>query len=154
MKGRFHPSTNDHDNLPPGHPIESNKINGHASNIGEHAWHVRHHKLYGQGVVWMRCGGATPYDLPERESARRASVVGKAGRCQRCPASTEDTPLPCSQDRTSCCPGSLTTHIFSLPTNQGEILNGFVGINAGHPTPTESSIGVEIKQYDIQARSA
>ena len=34
----------------------------------------------------MLGGGASPYDLPERESARRASVFGKAGRCQRCPA--------------------------------------------------------------------
>ena len=33
----------------------------------------------------MWCGGASPYDLPERASARRGSVVGKAGRCQRRP---------------------------------------------------------------------
>ena len=35
------------------------------------------------------CGGdASPYDLPERESARRASVIGKAGRCQLRPGSS------------------------------------------------------------------
>jgi hypothetical protein len=24
----------------------------------------------GTGAAWMRCGGASPYDLPERDSAR------------------------------------------------------------------------------------
>ena len=38
--------------------------------------------------MWTRCGGASPCALPERESARRASVVGKARRCQRCPAAS------------------------------------------------------------------
>jgi hypothetical protein len=39
--------------------------------------------------VWMLGGrGASPYDLPERASARRVSVVGKVGRCQRCPCTT------------------------------------------------------------------
>ena len=35
----------------------------------------------GTGAV----GALAPCDLPERDSARRTSVVGKAGRCQRCP---------------------------------------------------------------------
>ena len=41
-------------------------------------------------VVW--CGGAAPYDLPERGSARRESVVGMAGRCQRCPGTFPGQP--------------------------------------------------------------
>jgi hypothetical protein len=66
--------------------VEKNMI--HVKSILAGGFHqlsgARCHRV-GTGAVEMGGWGAPPYDLLERASARRGSVVGKAGRCQRRP---------------------------------------------------------------------